>query len=601
MDTDTYKEQETVMAENIPVSQAVVDTPQPAQPSPHNPVLLESMDVDMNAAQNTSSTQQLTPVPSTADVPVALSADSPMGEVTQTILAPDAKSTDDRIDAALAGEDEKVDGYESSDLESSDDDDEPDSSDSDSDSDSEMGLAPTTALTLEQREKALIELDAMDDDEDAAPNTILHTANEILQLPEVKKPDVVLGPDAKLEPIGTVVSIVENVVVVQAASSGEVRVLDAGTVAAVVGPTEDGKEPEREVLGEIFETFGPVARPMYSIRFNTAAEIPALCKNGCVVYSVPEYSSFVMTAPLKAMKGSDASNKFDEEVDDIELEFSDDEKELEHKRMLKSAKNKKRGGRDRKLPAIASDTSAALQAMMGETPSSSSSSSSSSVLAARQPIALPPRPSFNEPEDGYRILQRPGTLSRMPLTPQSHGGAGTVPWYQQQQRDLQNMMGNQHQKQKPAQQEQQQQQQFQQQQQLQQQLLLQQQQQQQLYQQQQQQQALYQKQIQEAQATIQRLQQQQQQLQQHQPSATAAPPPQPTSAFQFRSTQQLPDQEMNASFSPQQAQYQPPPASHFQPQQQPVQDNQQQQIMNLLSPLFPGQQNPNGQQDPWRQ
>lgn len=126
-----------------------------------------------------------------------------------------------------------------------------DSSDSDSDSDSEMGIAPTTSLTLEQREKALIELDAMDDDEDAAPNTILRTANEILQLPEVKKPEVVLGPDAKLEPIGTVVSIVENVVVVQAASSGEVRVLDAGTVAAVVGPTEDGKEPEREVLGEV--------------------------------------------------------------------------------------------------------------------------------------------------------------------------------------------------------------------------------------------------------------------------------------------------------------------------------------------------------------
>ncbi|KAG9325953.1 hypothetical protein KVV02_005797 [Mortierella alpina] len=477
MDTDTNKEQETAMAENTPVSHTNVDTPLPAQPSLHNPIPLESMDVDMNAALDPSVKQEPSSAPSVAEELVLLHADSPMGEMTQTILAPDAKSTDDRIDAALAGEDEKVDGYESSDLESSDDDDEPDSSDSDSDSDSEMGIAPTTSLTLEQRERALIELDAMDDDEDATPNTILRTANEISQLPEVKKPQVVLGPDAKLEPIGTVVSIVENVVVVQAASSGEVRVLDAGTVAAVVGPTDDGKESEREILGEIFETFGPVARPMYSIRFNTAEEIPALCKNGCVVYSVPEYSSFVMTAPLKAMKGSDASNKFDEEVDDIELEFSDDEKEMEHKRMLKSAKNKKRGGRDRKLPTMASDTSAALQAMMGETPSSSSSSSSAAaVLAARQPIALPPRPSFNEPEDGYRILQRPGTLS----------------------------------------------------------------------------------------------------------------------------AQQLPDQEMNASFSPQQAQYQPTAASHFQPQQ-PVQDNQQQQIMNLLSPLFPGQQNPNGQQESWRQ
>ncbi|KAG0205385.1 hypothetical protein BGX28_003006 [Mortierella sp. GBA30] len=590
MDTDreTHEEQQTFMTEHTP-AHPTVDTPASVQPG----AAAESMDVDMSIAPEPSQIQEFALIPPATEAPANHIVDSPMGNVVQETLVTDAKSSEERIDAALAGHDDKAEGYESSDLES-DSDDEPDSSDSDSDSDSEMRVAPKTALTLEQREKALIELDAMDDDEEVAPNTVLHTANEIVQLPEVKKPDIVLSSDSKLESIGTVMSIVDNVVVVQAASSGEVRVLDAGTIAAVVAPKEEDKEEQREILGEIFETFGPVARPLYSIRFNTAAEIPAICRTGCTVYSVPEYSSFVLTEPLKALKGSDASNKYDEEVDEGEMEFSDDEKEMEHKRMLKSAKNKKRGGKDRKVPQMASDTSAALQAMMGETPSSSSSG-----FTPRQPIALPPRPSFNEPEDGYRILQRPGTVPRTSNAQQSPAGAGTVPWYQQQQRELQNIMGGQQGKQRPAQQQQQQQQQqFQQQQQLQQQLLLQQQQQQQLFLQQQQQQALYQQQIQEAQATIQRLQQQQQQLQQEQ-QQLQTPPQQHTSTFQFRATQQLPGQEMNASFSPQQAQYQPSAASSFQPQQ-PAQDNQQQQIMNLLSPLFPQTQNPSGQQDQWR-
>jgi len=124
MDTDTNKEQETIMAENTPQSH-IVDTPLPAQPSLHNTVPLESMDVDMNAPHEFSLTQENTSTPSTVEVSVDVNADSPMGEATRTILAPDVKSTDDRIDAALAGEVAKVDGYESSDLESSDDDDEP--------------------------------------------------------------------------------------------------------------------------------------------------------------------------------------------------------------------------------------------------------------------------------------------------------------------------------------------------------------------------------------------------------------------------------------------------------------------------------------------
>ncbi|KAF8978959.1 hypothetical protein BGZ46_005969 [Entomortierella lignicola] len=486
-----------------------------------------------------------------------------------------SSNPEDRIDAALAGKDEKDDGYESSDLESSDDDDEgPESSDSDSDSEMEM---PLSAMTTEQREKALIEIDEMDEEDESASGKILHTANEIVQLPEVKKPDIVLGPDTVLEPIGTVMSIVDNVVVVQAASSGEVRVLDAGTVAAIMLSQDGEKEAQREVLGEIFETFGPVARPLYSIRFNTAAEIPTICTIGCKVYSVPEYSSFVLTGPLKAMKGSDASNKFDEEVHESEMEFSDDEKEVEHNRLLKQ-RRKMKGKKDRKVPDMDADTSAAMQAMMGNVSSTSSATRQAAPQGYRKPIALPRKPMFNDSEDGYRILQRPGDMSGSQDVPKTQAGAGTVPWYQQQQRELQNMIGSQ--QHQPLVQQQRKEQdallQFQKQQQIRQELLLQQQQQQQLFQQQQQQQAAYQKQIQEAQATIMRLQQQQNQLQQqHQ---------------QQQQQQQQPDvsHQMNASFNPQQVNLQP--TGLYLPQQTDS-NSQQQQIANLLSPLFHPTQN----------
>jgi hypothetical protein len=110
-------------------------------------------------------------------------------------------------------------------------------------------------MTKDQREKALIEIDEMDEEDESGTNTTLHTANEIIQLPEVKKPDITLGPDVHLEPIGSVMSIVDSVVVIQASSSGEVRVLDSGTVVAVVSPKDGEKDEQKEVLGEVRHIF----------------------------------------------------------------------------------------------------------------------------------------------------------------------------------------------------------------------------------------------------------------------------------------------------------------------------------------------------------
>lgn len=56
---------------------------------------------------------------------------------------------------------------------------------------------------------------------------------------------------------------------------------------------------------------------------------------GKQVYYAPHLSSFVFTRDLRKMKGSDASNLWDEEVGAAEMEWSDDEAEKEYKRNTK--------------------------------------------------------------------------------------------------------------------------------------------------------------------------------------------------------------------------------------------------------------------------
>ncbi|KWU41441.1 NAF1-domain-containing protein, partial [Rhodotorula sp. JG-1b] len=81
---------------------------------------------------------------------------------------------------------------------------------------------------------------------------------------EIAEPEIALPSVQKLDEavelvrFGKVESVIENVVVIRADTSGNYRVLDEGTVVC----WED-----RTVIGNIFETFGSVQQPFYSIRF----------------------------------------------------------------------------------------------------------------------------------------------------------------------------------------------------------------------------------------------------------------------------------------------------------------------------------------------
>ena len=208
------------------------------------------------------------------------------------------------------------------------------SSSEDSDDDYEM-------LDPEEQARRLMQEDGGSDDEggkkgaNGVGNGPLRTLNE---KPDelVEKPKVAVTIDMQIEELGDVETLVDNIVLIKAKTSGEYQVLETGSVLCL---------ENRVVIGVVAETLGRVQQPLYSVRFTNASAIPeAGISIGSRLFYVKEHSTYVFTQPLKAFKGSDASNLHDEEVGDDELEFSDDDAEAEYKRKLKMQKQARRDG-----------------------------------------------------------------------------------------------------------------------------------------------------------------------------------------------------------------------------------------------------------------
>ena len=161
----------------------------------------------------------------------------------------------------------------------------------------------------------------------------LRTLNEIPD-EDVTIPDVKITPEMNLEELGCVETVVGNVILVKGKVSGEYRVLETGSVICLEG---------RVVIGVIAETLGRVQQPLYSVRFRNAAAIAeAGISKFSRIYYVEHFSTFVFTQTLKVFKGSDASNIYDEEVGDDEMEFSDDEAEAAYKKSKNQQKHARR-------------------------------------------------------------------------------------------------------------------------------------------------------------------------------------------------------------------------------------------------------------------
>jgi len=97
---------------------------------------------------------------------------------------------------------------------------------------------------------------------------------------------------------------------------------------------------DKTFIGKVFDTFGPVKCPFYSIRMSSVSL--ANIKNETIVYFAPyneNLTKYVFTEQLKKMKGSDASWMHNHEPTSGQLDYSDDEEE---RRMKKERKEERK-------------------------------------------------------------------------------------------------------------------------------------------------------------------------------------------------------------------------------------------------------------------
>ena len=228
---------------------------------------------------------------------------------------------------------------DSSPLESSSEDSSSSDSDDDSDDDKDYPV-----LGPEETARLLMEMEGGSDDDgegrakSGAGGAQVRTKNE---LPEevIPVPDVKIEDGTELVELGTVEHIVETTIVVKANTTGEYRVLDSGSVLCTEG---------RTVIAAIADLIGSVRQPRYTARFTSREQMAEDfgLELGTRIFYAPNHATYVFTQALQAVKGTDASNWHDEEAGDDEVEFSDDEKEAEHKRRLKAKRKGGRGGKD---------------------------------------------------------------------------------------------------------------------------------------------------------------------------------------------------------------------------------------------------------------
>eukprot|EP01087_Luapelamoeba_hula_P018537 TRINITY_DN5982_c1_g3_i1.p1 TRINITY_DN5982_c1_g3~~TRINITY_DN5982_c1_g3_i1.p1 ORF type:complete len:570 (-),score=193.84 TRINITY_DN5982_c1_g3_i1:40-1749(-) len=139
--------------------------------------------------------------------------------------------------------------------------------------------------------------------------------------------DISIDPATEIKHVGKMLSVVDGMAVIQGVTVDLERGGTALEVDSVICTSE------KQALGIVSETFGPCANPFYTLIPANGVDLNTIEK-GIEVFCALNHSTFVVAANLKS-KGSDASNKNDEEPDAYELEFSDDDEEAAHRLKLK--------------------------------------------------------------------------------------------------------------------------------------------------------------------------------------------------------------------------------------------------------------------------
>lgn len=151
------------------------------------------------------------------------------------------------------------------------------------------------------------------------------------ELPPLEELVITVDPNVELVHTGTITGIVGCLVIVKA--NQNIPPLNENTILFLEG---------RIVLGQIFEVFGPVGSPWYSLRFNSHKDIEKKSIScGQKVYCAPKVenlTNYVFVEHLRMMKGSDASWEDNNEPPEKYIDYSDDEEERRAK-----AKSRNRG------------------------------------------------------------------------------------------------------------------------------------------------------------------------------------------------------------------------------------------------------------------
>ncbi|XP_064594823.1 H/ACA ribonucleoprotein complex non-core subunit NAF1-like [Liolophura sinensis] len=163
----------------------------------------------------------------------------------------------------------------------------------------------------------------------------IRTRGEVFpdELPPIEDLTIRVEESEELMTVGKVTGIVDTLVVIK--SETGVPALNEDSILF---------KANREVFGKIFEVFGPVCSPLYSVRFNSGEDIKKCgVEIGHQVYCAPrktELTQYVFVDQLKTIKGSDASWEDNHEPPERFVEYSDDEEE----RKAKSKNRKSRHG-----------------------------------------------------------------------------------------------------------------------------------------------------------------------------------------------------------------------------------------------------------------
>lgn len=178
-----------------------------------------------------------------------------------------------------------------------------------------------------------------EDDDEPNSNEPIKSKNEILDDKIIEVPeDYKIDEKTNIAEIGIIKSVFESNVIVEGITSGEKRVLKDGSIFCL---------ENREVIGTLSEVFGQLQRPFYRVGISpvneSKNEVTAKVKGsiGTKIFIVVPDAHWIDTFELKRIKGTDASNGYDEELPEDEQEFSDDEKEAQFKKMMKNQKKRK--------------------------------------------------------------------------------------------------------------------------------------------------------------------------------------------------------------------------------------------------------------------